>query len=84
MRRDWLKARDSLLSLRAQRELDAVSVRESGELARLTYESYRAGRSTLIEVQSANLRQMEAAVLAARTNAQILLQLAVLRDLSEE
>jgi len=57
---------------------------EAEELAGLVYESYKAGRSTFIEVQSANLRELEAKVQSAKTDVQILIQLAVLSSLSKE
>ncbi|MFA5138447.1 MAG: TolC family protein [Elusimicrobiota bacterium] len=80
--RDWLKAKDQLLSLKAQEVMDAVSTRETADLSRRFYDSYKAGRATFLEVQSANLKELEAKVQAARTHAQMLLQLAVLDDLS--
>jgi len=80
--RDWLKARDRLLGLRAQARIDQVSVRETRELSQRIYESYRAGRSTFLEVQSSNLRELEAKVQEARTRTQMLLELAALSELS--
>jgi outer membrane protein TolC len=80
--RDRLKAGDRLLGLQVQRELDRVSVRETQDLSARIYDSYIAGRSTFIEVQGANLRELEARVGAARTDAQTLMQLAVLAELS--
>jgi outer membrane protein TolC len=82
-RRDWLKAKDRLLSLLAQREIDKVSTAETQEISRRFYDSYKAGRSTFLEVQTANLRELEARVQAARTDAQTLLQFAVIDELSK-
>ena len=48
----------------------------------MTYESYQAGRSTFLEVQSANLRVLEINVASARNDAQLLIQLAILDSLS--
>jgi len=82
--RDWLKAKDRLLSLAAQAEIDRLCVRETNELSRRIYDSYQGGSSTFLEVQSANLRELEAKVQAARTDAQKLMQLALLDDLSQK
>ncbi|MBI5625261.1 MAG: TolC family protein [Elusimicrobia bacterium] len=82
--RDWWKAQDQLLGLKAQKELCLKAAAEAREAAGLTYESYKAGRVTFIEVQSANLRELEALVQTARTDAQTLMQLAVLASLSEK
>jgi len=82
--RDKRQAEDQLAGLRAQQEVNRVAVSETEELARLVYDSYKYGRSTFLEVQSANLRALEAKVQAARTDAQALAQLAVLRSLSSE
>ena len=82
--RDWLKAQDQLLGLDAQQEINRQAVAEAGELAKLVYDSYRGGRSTFIEVEAANLKELEARTQAARTGSQILMQLAVLASLSEK
>lgn len=82
LRRDWDVARSALGSLRAQQAVDASSVAETEELTRLIYLSYKAGRSNYLEVQSANLRALEAKVQAARTRAQVLIQLSVLANLA--
>ncbi|MFA6003864.1 MAG: TolC family protein [Elusimicrobiota bacterium] len=84
LNRDWSKARDQFASLQAQSEIDRISVRETKELARRIYDSYKAGRSTFLEVQSANLKELEAQVQAARTDAQKLMQLALLDDLARK
>ncbi|HAH06849.1 MAG TPA: hypothetical protein DCM05_10040 [Elusimicrobia bacterium] len=82
--RDLLQADDQLAGLRVQREINRQAVLETEELARLTYESYQGGRSTFLEVQTANLQALEAKVQSARTDARILAQLAVRRSLSSE
>jgi len=82
--RDWLKAQDQLLGLNSQQEINRQAVAEAGELAKLIYDSYRGGRSTFIEVETANLRELEARVQSAKTDSQILMQLAVLASLSEK
>ena len=82
--RDWLKAKDQLAGLKAQREINRQAASEASELSRLTYESYKAGRATYLEVQSANLRELESRVQCARTDTQFVMQLAMLASLSEK
>lgn len=82
--RDWQKAKGQLKGLRDKREIHNVSVSESVERARLVYGSYRAGRSSFLEVQSANLNALEAKVQATTNDVQILIQLAYLASISEE
>ncbi len=81
--RDWAKSQDRLRSLEEQRELDQSSVGETGQLYTMTYASYQNGSSSFLEVQSAELRALEAKVRKASTEAQILIELSVLSSLSE-
>ncbi|TBR17664.1 hypothetical protein EPO15_16360 [bacterium] len=76
------KARAGLASLRAQQELDDQAAGDAAELSDLVYLSYKGGRANYLEVQSANLRHLEAKVQAARTRAQTLIQLATLAQLA--
>jgi len=80
----WLKARDRVIALRAQQALSDTTVREAQELARLQYQSYRAGRARYLDVEDANLKVLEARTDAARLDVQMLVQLATLESLSEE
>ncbi len=82
--RDWQKAKDQLKGFREQREIHDNSVKESIERAKLVYGSYRAGRSSFLEVQSANLHALQAKVQSTTNDVQILIQLAYLASLSEE
>lgn len=84
LKRDFQRARDLLTIYRAQKAVLARSVQESEELARLVYASYRAGRASFLEVQSANLKEFESKVQLARNDAQILMQVATLESLSTE
>ena len=81
--RDWDKARVALASLREQLDVDDRSAADAAELATLVYRAFKAGSANYLEVQSANLRSLEAKVQAARTRAQILIQLAALASLSQ-
>jgi len=80
--RDWERTHIRLDSLAEQRAIDARRVSESQELAHLVYVSYKAGRSTYIDVQIANLTALQAKIQAAQTRAQILIQLATLAQLA--
>ncbi|MCM2322022.1 MAG: TolC family protein [Oligoflexia bacterium] len=84
LERDWQKAKLQLESYKEQRELAQEAARHAAEIADLIYASYKAGRTNLLDVQSANNRTLEARVLLARIQAQILLQAAALRALTEE
>jgi outer membrane protein TolC len=83
LRRDWLKARDQLASLNDLKALYAESVKETAELYRLVYDAYRNGSSSFLEVQDAAVKALQAKVQAARVDAQILIQLAILDSLGE-
>jgi hypothetical protein len=67
-----------------QEEINAGSVKETEELAALTYDSYRSGQARFVEVEAANLRALEAKVQEARTKVEMLVQLAIMRSLSKE
>lgn len=82
--RDWQKANDQLRGLKEKVEIYKTSVSESGERAKLVYNSYRVGRSSFLEVQSANLHALEAKVQSATNDVQTLIQLAYLASISEE
>ncbi|MBI5209645.1 MAG: TolC family protein [Elusimicrobia bacterium] len=82
--RDWNKSSDQLANLKSQQEINKANVAEASELAGLVYDSYQAGRSTFLEVQSANVRALEAKVIAVRTDVQVLMQLAMLGSLAKQ
>ncbi|MDE2040365.1 MAG: TolC family protein [Elusimicrobia bacterium] len=84
LERDWLAARDRYAALRYEERLDDESVQETAEIARLRYASYRAGGSTILDVESANLGAVEARVAAARRRTELLVQLATLASLSSQ
>lgn len=80
--RDWSKARDQLSALRDEERIDAESVDETAEIARLRYKSYKDGGSTILDVETADVNAILARVTAAATRAQALIQLATLDSLS--
>jgi outer membrane protein TolC len=77
--RDWLKAMAHLLGLARQRDIAVRAVSQSAEIAKLRYESYKAGKISLIDVQAANLRLLDARVQKARIEAQAIAQYQTLR-----
>ena len=83
LRRDFDSAADDLRSLRFQDALNKQAVEENQTLARLVYDAYRAGRSTYLEVEDANLKLLQAHVQSARTKVEILMQVAVLDSLAK-
>jgi len=73
LERDWEKAHDQLRGLLAQKPINEKSIVETEELSRLTYDSYKVGRSSYLEVQTVNLQALEAKVISATNDAQILI-----------
>lgn len=82
LKRDFSRARDQLSALRDEQGLDAESVDETAEIAKLRYTSYKDGGSTILDVETANVNSVHARVTAARTLTQILIQLATLDSFS--
>jgi outer membrane protein TolC len=58
------------------------AVDDAVEAGRLAYASYLAGGSTWLDVESANLKTLQAKTTAATANAEILMKLAVLDSLN--
>lgn len=81
--RDWSDSRDQLRMLHEQQLINDSSIRESGQIAELAYSSYKLGRMNLIDVQNANLRALNVKIQAAKTDIQILIQLALLNSFVE-
>jgi outer membrane protein TolC len=82
--RDLAKADDQYKALRDEAVLDQQSAVEADDFAKLVRDSYRAGRSTYLEVESADLKSLQAQVQSARTHVQVLLQAAVLKSLTTD
>lgn len=82
MQRDFSKAKEYLRSLNEQQKDAEESVRQSEMLARLNYESYQNGKITLVDVQAANIRALQAKVELAQIRALILNQIVILKTLA--
>lgn len=82
LQRDFLKSKDRLASLAAQRALQQEQVQQTGALADLVFKAYKIGGASYLEVQSASLRALEAGTALAATETQLLIELATLDALS--
>jgi len=82
--RDWQKSKDQLSGLKVQKGIQQESILEMDEIAKMVYDSYKAGRTNYLEVQSANFRALETKVQAVVTDIKILMQCALLDYLSEK
>ena len=79
---DFGKALDSYKALIAEQSINIEGVDDAAEAAKLAYASYKAGGSTWLDVESADLKELQAKTTTASTNAEILLKLAVLDNLT--
>ncbi len=82
--RDLEKVRIQLRTLESQKETLSTLSEEATQLASLIYSAYQNGRSSFLEVQSANLRVLDARVQLARNQVQILVSRAQLQSLVNE
>ncbi len=80
--RDFDKARDAYKELLSEQAVNIEAVDDAVEAGSLAYESYKAGGSTWLDVESANLKTLQAKTAAASVNAEILMKLAILDSLS--
>ena len=82
LEKEWKQIVDRIDNLKDQRVLNDNAVKETGELADLLYKSYLAGRSGHLEVQRGNLRALQANVESARTDTELLIEMARLSSLA--
>jgi outer membrane protein len=82
--RDWQKSNEQLIAFRDKIDIYKNSISESEERSKLVYASYRIGRSSFLDVQSANLHALETKVQSTTNDVQILIQMAYLASISEE
>ncbi|HAH31401.1 MAG TPA: hypothetical protein DCL44_03700 [Elusimicrobia bacterium] len=81
-KRDFDKALDAYKAFMAEQYINIEAVDNAAEAAKLAYEAYKAGGGTWLDVESANLKELQIKTTAASTNAEILLRLAILDSLS--
>lgn len=80
--REFGKALDAYNALMAEQAINIDAIDDAAEAARLSYEAYEAGAGTWLDVETANLKSLQARTTAAAANAEILLKLAVLDSLA--
>jgi outer membrane protein TolC len=78
----FLSAKDRLYGLQVQENLLRDMIKQTGETARLTYQAYKAGSVTFLEVDRANLELLESRLALTDVQAEQLNQLAILNSLS--
>ena len=80
--KDFRKSLDAYNALMAEQAINIDSVDDADEAAKLAYAAYKAGGGTWLDVESANLKLLQAKTTAASTNAEILVRLARLDSLT--
>lgn len=80
--KDFGRALAAYGALMAEQAINIDAVDDAQEAARLSYEAYKVGGATWLEVESANLKALQAKTMAAAANAEILMKLAVLDSLT--
>jgi len=80
--RDTQDIRERIKTLRALRIADVKAIRDAVEVARLTYDSYNAGRVIFLDVQRANVKALSVKVDSARTDAELAVQISKLLALA--
>jgi len=75
LHRDYEKALEMIESLKQQQKLAAQDLKEASEVAKLYFDSYKAGKFNFIDVQTVNNEALQAKVNAARIDAQLIGQL---------
>ncbi len=82
MKRDFAKVKTNLESLFEQKTLAEKDVSQSKKAAKLYYSAYQAGKVDFLEVQNANVKELEAKVNLTRIGIQILNSITLLKSLS--
>lgn len=80
--KEYRKALDAYAALLAEQAINIDALDDADEAARLTYQAYKAGGATWLEVESSNVKALQAKTTAATANAEILIKLAVLDSLN--
>jgi outer membrane protein TolC len=81
--RDFSIALDAYGALMEEQSLNIDALDDAEQASKLAYEAYKAGAGTWLDVESANLKALQAKTTAASSNAEILIKLALLDSLSE-
>jgi len=83
MAEEWLSGWDRLRGLIAQEAILLRAASETGELARITFDSYRSGGIGHVEVENANFRALETQVALAQAQVGIASLQAALGSMAE-
>lgn len=81
--RDVSDTRSNIETYKKLKVSTARAARDAAQVARLSFESYKAGRIIFLDVQRANVKALSAAVEEARTEAGLGLEIAKLLALAE-
>lgn len=76
------KALDAQTELLAEQGINKSAADDAQEAAKLAYDSYKSGGSTWLDVESADLKELQARTASASADAEILLNLALLDSLT--
>jgi outer membrane protein TolC len=80
--RDTQDTRERIKTLEGLRIADVKAVKDAVEVARLTYDSYNAGRVIFLDVQRANVKALSVKVNSAQTDAELAMQISKLLALA--
>ncbi len=83
LQKDLAEARDNISTLKSMKKTNVVAVKDAKEVASLAFDQYKTGRIIFLDVQKANNRSLTAQVQAARTDAELAVQIARLISLAE-
>jgi outer membrane protein TolC len=81
--RETSETRERISTLKNLQIASARAVKDADEVARLSYDSYNAGRIIYLDVQRANVKDLAAKVDAANVDAELAVQIARLLALAE-
>ncbi|MFC1501297.1 TolC family protein [Elusimicrobiota bacterium] len=84
LKNQWEKIKIQIDTLEDQKLLSAQAVKESKELTNMTYNAYKAGAATFLEVQNANYRFLESKINLSQINFRLLSNLAYMASMSKE
>ena len=81
--RDTSEIRERISTLKDLRTANDKSVRDAVEVAKLTYDSFQAGRLIFLDVQRSNVKALAVKVDSARTDAELAVQISKLLAMAE-
>ena len=80
--RDTQDTRERIKTLKDLRIADVKAVKDAVAVARLTYDTYNAGRVIFLDVQRANVKALSVKVTSAQTDAELAMQISKLLALA--